>query len=833
LPEQSLRIFISSTKSDLVPHREAVRDALEKAGYIPIDMDDFMARDERPVQVCLDEVERSDLLIGIYAWRYGYVPKGAKRSITEREYEHARKLKKPCFCFLLDESHPWPDELRQQEGAESLAAFKAKVCKQMVVCRFTDPDNLAICVLATLQRWKDEHRPAAEPPPPVAEPPRGAHPLQKLLDKVESRSAKALFDKTSPRELELAMQWTERDGGPLGSESPALQALPAGGLAELLHDHDRLLLSGPAGCGKTVALLELTRKLAVELQRRRDPSAPVPVPFSLASLGAEDRSLADWLVRELNDDFALPPKETRPWVESGALFPLLDGLDEAAPEDRPQALAAIAAYLESEGGCLVLSTRTAAYEELAGAPSLHTEILIEPLSLQEVESYLEAAGPGLEALRAALQSPGGLGELARTPLLLSLLVKTYQGAPADALASLRASNSLDRPRRLAEDYAARMEAAPGRSHDFSPPETRRALSWLARTMVARGITRFEIEKMEPTWLGGPAWRRLYALLSRGIGGLLLLIPATLFYHRLRFLAAGLAAGVLVGLFDALPVWRPPASGRARDALLQTAVRTCLITGAVLALFLGIARFDHWGRNVYLLLSGLALLFGFTFGTRPGGTREDIRVFERLAMGWSWKGGLAGAAITMPLTFLLGLLARFVETTGAGEVRRVAWLIVAAGGGLLGLALGGIGAGLEGSFLSVRRRPGLGLRRMLRHALHAGLLAAGATTAILGLFAALLEAVSRAETGASELGWIGLIAVPLLGLLAGLIFSLAVAGLDLIQHWTLRLLLSVSSPMPLRWKRFLDHAVDRGLLYRNDGAWEFPDRLLRDGFAAGE
>jgi uncharacterized integral membrane protein len=121
--------------------------------------------------------------------------------------------------------------------------------------------------------------------------------------------------------------------------------------------------------------------------------------------------------------------------------------------------------------------------------------------------------------------------------------------------------------------------------------------------------------------------------------------------------------------------------------------------------------------------------------------------------------------------------------------------------------------------------------MVRHALRAGLAAAGAVTAILGLLLVLLETASRAYLRTSQFGWPGVVAVPLLGLVAGLLFAVAVAGLDLIQHWTLRLLLSLSSPMPLRWKRFLDHAVDRGLLNRNDGAWEFPDRLLRDGFAA--
>jgi Domain of unknown function (DUF4062) len=37
-------------------------------------MEDYVATDERPVEKCLNDVDQSDIYIGIFAFRYGYVP---------------------------------------------------------------------------------------------------------------------------------------------------------------------------------------------------------------------------------------------------------------------------------------------------------------------------------------------------------------------------------------------------------------------------------------------------------------------------------------------------------------------------------------------------------------------------------------------------------------------------------------------------------------------------------------------------------------------------------------------------------------------------------------
>ncbi len=37
-------------------------------------MEDYVASDQRPVDDCLKDVAKSDIYVGIIAWRYGYIP---------------------------------------------------------------------------------------------------------------------------------------------------------------------------------------------------------------------------------------------------------------------------------------------------------------------------------------------------------------------------------------------------------------------------------------------------------------------------------------------------------------------------------------------------------------------------------------------------------------------------------------------------------------------------------------------------------------------------------------------------------------------------------------
>jgi len=153
----STTVFISSTSRDLLDHRAAVAKALLNAGYHPIDMANFMARPEGATSACLKEVAEADLFVGIYAWRYGYIPAGSAVSITEQEFIEANRLGKPCFCFVVDENYPWPEASKEPgEAARLLRDFKSRLDARLVRTTFTTPEDLALKVLASLQRYERE-----------------------------------------------------------------------------------------------------------------------------------------------------------------------------------------------------------------------------------------------------------------------------------------------------------------------------------------------------------------------------------------------------------------------------------------------------------------------------------------------------------------------------------------------------------------------------------------------------------------------------------------------------------------------------------------------------
>ena len=83
------KIYISSTPSDLEECREAVYRMLRRMQHNVIAMEDYVARDQLPLDKCLDDVAACDVYIGIFAWRYGYIPdedNPAQKSITELEF---------------------------------------------------------------------------------------------------------------------------------------------------------------------------------------------------------------------------------------------------------------------------------------------------------------------------------------------------------------------------------------------------------------------------------------------------------------------------------------------------------------------------------------------------------------------------------------------------------------------------------------------------------------------------------------------------------------------------------------------------------------------------
>jgi hypothetical protein len=58
------------------------------------------------VQRGQEMVDKADMYIGIYAWRYGHMPEGYDISITEMEFDRAIERGIPILAFTMHHDHP-------------------------------------------------------------------------------------------------------------------------------------------------------------------------------------------------------------------------------------------------------------------------------------------------------------------------------------------------------------------------------------------------------------------------------------------------------------------------------------------------------------------------------------------------------------------------------------------------------------------------------------------------------------------------------------------------------------------------------------------------------
>jgi hypothetical protein len=97
----NLRVFISSTITNLGAERKAVKEAISELYLNPVFAEGFGARPGTPREECLAEVQESDLYIGLFWQRYGYLTDRGI-SATEEEYQEARASNKPILIYIKE-----------------------------------------------------------------------------------------------------------------------------------------------------------------------------------------------------------------------------------------------------------------------------------------------------------------------------------------------------------------------------------------------------------------------------------------------------------------------------------------------------------------------------------------------------------------------------------------------------------------------------------------------------------------------------------------------------------------------------------------------------------
>lgn len=96
-------IFVSSTYTDMIPFRDAVRGLLNQYDADVRGMEVFGARTQKPLETCLEEVKSSEIFIGIIGMRYGSIDKKTGKSFVELEYDEAIKNHLEIKIYIIDE----------------------------------------------------------------------------------------------------------------------------------------------------------------------------------------------------------------------------------------------------------------------------------------------------------------------------------------------------------------------------------------------------------------------------------------------------------------------------------------------------------------------------------------------------------------------------------------------------------------------------------------------------------------------------------------------------------------------------------------------------------
>ena len=467
-----------------------------------------------------------------------------------------------------------------------------------------------------------------------------------------------------------------------------------------------LLVLGEPGAGKTTMLLQLVSHLMA--QAEADETCPMPAVFSLATY-TNGRTLSQWLGEQLAGNYEVPRKLGEQWIDAGQFIPLLDGLDEVDPAHRPACAEAINEFRARHPGVpLLVTARNRDYQALATRLHMDKAIILQPLTLEQIDTYLQRRGNKLDGLRASLAADRTLQELAQTPLMLSIMTLAANRPPESGAADL--GDGLLSRQHLFDVYVERMARYRGKNMSYSPSDTISWLSWLAKQQTRAMKPTFFLEDMQPSWLPDDAGRSFIRQMRLSVFGILAgaAVPgALLLLLYNRWGAAG--ALLLVGLFAAAV---PAITGRflVRGRLPFKRIETVeslgwswpwaalgFGTGAAVGLGLGalVAWLDRWTSTPWPAL--LSVAGGVLTMVENALLRSDLRLRTTPGQGveQSRRNGLMVAGLVIATTLILGAVAVAVAaavTSRQAFIPAAAWLL------WLALFLGA-GCGLSFGFLA--------------------------------------------------------------------------------------------------------------------------------------
>ncbi|WP_243795105.1 NACHT domain-containing NTPase [Saccharopolyspora gloriosae] len=621
----------------------------------------------------------------------------------------------------------------------------------------------------------------------------------------------------------------------------------------------RLVILGGAGAGKSV----LAHRLILDLLGSAG-SGPVPVLFSLGDWNPATTGLRNWLIRQLLRDYPSLERRDRTTRQNGAeelvdqelILPVLDGFDEL-PEQHH--LAAIG-DISSLDMPVIVTSRPDEYASAvrsAKAVGGAAAIELEDLGLDESHRYLRhSAGkdftPGWDAVfdrlrRAAVDTPAeNLRTTLTTPLMVMLARATYNDGPGrhphELLDAQRFPTRADLEEHLLASYLRLCydDRDTGSPH---PVRARRWLSHLATQLSARNTH-------DLTWWQLPAGLHRHTRVlttATAVGAAIWLVYGL--WQALGYVTPGaatvLAHAALIGLVVGLIKEAGFVRGQAGQEPGRFRLRLRLRNRA------GIARKPS-GQSLNEFFKGIVV--GAVVGLVAGqGLVSELSAGLVIGL----VGGVAGAALDERAALRARMDGEMFKVIAALATTAIA-IPVAFTFSIelpLGMVAGVLAAGPSVREYRLWRGIPLGFLVLTTDGLFAGI----AVGVAFGLVNVAVSALGEAHEPDAADPWILLstdrsvtlvqtiLAVPAIvlaavlvldapietGIMYGLFGGIVRLTLSAWGSWLLftRLWLPLTGRLPLRPKRFLEDAYQRGILRRTGATYQFRHARLRDHLRA--
>lgn len=160
--EKRYTVFVSSTYTDMIDERNAVIQAIMRAGHIPLGMEAFGAANASSWKVITKTIDAADYYVLLIARRYGSINKAVDLGYTEQEFRYAVEKEVPVLVFLLDDTASWPGNYSDTEAdaVARLKAFRTNASQDRQVAFWHSKADLPYMVMTALTNaFSDDPRP--------------------------------------------------------------------------------------------------------------------------------------------------------------------------------------------------------------------------------------------------------------------------------------------------------------------------------------------------------------------------------------------------------------------------------------------------------------------------------------------------------------------------------------------------------------------------------------------------------------------------------------------------------------------------------------------------